>query len=343
MIAAVTASRPLPEVHTHDCIPDGWRLKIKDAGLESSGISKQKRRDNMLEELLRFEAGEQEAEKTLRDVLQGSYGVSRRLLTKAKYSGEILVNGVYTYVTQKLRAGDLVIVRLPPDEVEHIEPVEMPLAIRYEDEDLLIVTKPPGLVVHPTRTHPTATLANGVIAYYRAKGERHSFRPVNRLDKDTSGLMIVAKNQWVHEQCSRMQKERTLKRTYQAIVHGRLQSREGVIDAPIGLREGSIIERMVRPDGQSARTHYRVLAEGEDRTWVELRLETGRTHQIRVHLASLGHPLLGDDLYGGSRELIDRQALHAVQLSLHHPRTGELLTLTEPLPPDMAALVPRFP
>ncbi|HZG15992.1 MAG TPA: RluA family pseudouridine synthase [Candidatus Bathyarchaeia archaeon] len=293
----------------------------------------------MLEELLRFVAGEQEDGQTIRDVLQSGYGVSRRLLTKAKHGGEILLNGQPVYVTVKLAAGDLVVVRLPMDEMNHLEPQEMPLAIRYEDEDLLIVAKPHGLVVHPTRTHPEGTLANGVVAYYLSKGETHSFRPVNRLDKDTSGLMIVAKSQWAHEQCARMQKDRTLKRTYQAIVHGKLLEKQGVIDAPIGLRDGSIIERMVRPDGQPARTFFRVLAEGDDWSWLELQLETGRTHQIRVHLASLGHPLLGDDLYGGSRERIGRQALHAVQLSLRHPRNGKPLTLTEPLPSDMAKLV----
>ncbi len=293
----------------------------------------------MKDELLRFIVGEKDAGRTLRDVLQKDFGVSRRLLTKAKYSGEILVNGKLTYVTELLHAGDLVIVRLPDDVVENIEPQHIPLAVRYEDEDLLILAKPNGLVVHPTRTHPSGTLANGVVAYYLSKGEVRSFRPVNRLDKDTSGLMIVAKNQWAHEQCARMQRDRTLKRTYQAIVHGRLETLEGVIDAPIGLRDDSIIERMVRPDGQPARTHYKVLADGEDCSLVELQLETGRTHQIRVHMSYLGHPLLGDDLYGGSREKIGRQALHATQLSIIHPRTKERLTLTEPLPADMLALL----
>lgn len=293
----------------------------------------------MKDELLRFVAGEQEAGRSLRDVLQNGYGISRRLLIKAKHGGEILVNGKLAYVTEQLRAGDLVVVSVPCDQVENIEPQEITLAIRHEDEDLLILAKPTGLVVHPTRTHPSGTLANGVIAYYLGKGEVHSFRPVNRLDKDTSGLMIVAKSQWAHEQCARMQRDRTLKRTYQAIVHGTMQTSEGVVDAPIGLRDDSIIERTVRPDGQPARTHYQVLAAGPDWSWIELQLETGRTHQIRVHMSYLGHPLLGDDLYGGSREKIGRQALHAVQLSFPHPRTNERLTLTEPLPADMKALL----
>lgn len=293
----------------------------------------------MKESLLRFTVKKDEAGRTLRDVLQKSYGVSRRLLIKAKYAGEILVNGKLTYVTSILHADDQVEVILPPDEVEHIEAQEMPLAVRYEDEDLLIIAKPAGLVVHPTRTHLTGTLANGVMAYYQGKGEQHSFRPVNRLDKDTSGLMIIAKTQWAHEQCARLQREHSLMRTYQAIVHGRLPVEVGMIDAPIGLRDDSIIERMVRPDGQHARTHYRVLQTWDAYSLVELQLETGRTHQIRVHMAYLGHPLLGDDLYGGTRELIGRQALHAVRLSLPHPRSKEIITFTEPLPTDMAVLV----
>ncbi|NGQ95355.1 RluA family pseudouridine synthase [Brevibacillus sp. SYP-B805] len=296
----------------------------------------------MEEVLLRFTAGDEEEGRTLREVLQNAHGVSRRLLVKAKYGGEIRINGQMAYVSQRLHKGDVVTVTLPAEQAEHIEPQEMPLAIRYEDDDLLILAKPAGLVVHPTRTHPSGTLANGVIAYYLGKGESRRFRPVNRLDKDTSGLMIIAKNQWAHEQCARMQKERTLRRTYQAIAHGRLAPAEGTIDAPIGLADGSIIERTVRPDGQPARTRYRVLAQTAEMSWVELQLETGRTHQIRVHLRHLGHPLLGDDLYGGSRELIGRQALHAAALSFAHPRTGQPLALTEPLPEDMARLVSRF-
>jgi 23S rRNA pseudouridine1911/1915/1917 synthase len=305
-------------------------------------INETRRRDSMEEVLLRFVAGEAEEGRTLREVLQRGYGVSRRLLIKAKYSGEIRVNDKLAYVSERLRKGDIVTVSLPEEQAEHVEPEEMPLAIRHEDDDLLILSKPAGLVVHPTRTHPSGTLANGVLAYYLANGESRRFRPVNRLDKDTTGLMIVAKNQWAHEQCSRMQKERTLKRTYQAIVHGRMEALEGTIDAPIGLRDDSIIQRMVREDGQSARTHFRVLARNDQFSWVELQLETGRTHQIRVHLSYMGHPLLGDDLYGGSRERIGRQALHAAALSFCHPRTGEEMTITEPLPDDMQRLVSQI-
>ncbi len=288
---------------------------------------------------LHFSVNESQAGRTVRDVLQTGYGISRRLLIRAKQNGAILVNGEPVFVTRQLHEGDRVSVTVTEEAAESIPPQPMPLAIRHEDEDILVLAKPAGLVVHPTRTHPDNTLANGVIAHWLARGEQRPFRPVNRLDKDTSGLMIVAKNQWAHEQFARMQKNGTLRRTYQAVVHGYLADDEGVVDAPIGLAEGSIIQRAVRPDGQPARTRWRVLARGAEMTWVELVLKTGRTHQIRVHMSHLGHPLAGDDLYGGSRERIGRQALHAVRLTFSHPRTGETMTFVEPLPGDIARLV----
>lgn len=296
----------------------------------------------MKEELLHITVKESENGMTVRDVLQKGYGVSRRLLIQAKYAGEIRRNGLLVYVTERVVAGDVITVRLPEEAAESIEPQPMPLAIRYEDDDLLCIAKPAGLVVHPTRTHPSHTLANGVVAYWLDRGESRRFRPVNRLDKDTSGLLLVAKNQWAHEQCARMQKDRTMKRTYQAIVHGIVQAEEGIVDAPIGLADDSIIERTVREDGQHARTRYEVLARGRDVTWIQLELETGRTHQIRVHMSYLGHPLLGDDLYGGSRERIGRQALHAARLQFVHPRTKQHSIFTEPLPDDMASLVEQI-
>lgn len=296
----------------------------------------------MREELLRFVVTEQEAGKTIRDVLQRQYGVSRRLLIHAKYRGEITRNGEHVYVTQRVQSGDIVTLAVPIDEVDTVLPEPMPLSIRYEDEDLMVIAKPAGMVVHPTGNHQSGTLGNGVVAYWQSKGEVRRFRPVNRLDKDTSGILIVAKNQWAHEQFSRMQQERTLMRTYQAIVHGVIKVDEGRIDAPIGRREDSIITRVVRSDGQAASTLFRVLDRKDDMTWVELKLETGRTHQIRVHMSYLGHPLLGDDFYGGSRLLIDRQALHSVQLSFTQPRTHLPIVIKEPLPDDMASVLARF-
>lgn len=319
-----------------------YLLRVVFSRYTDESIVHEKRRNIMKEELLRITVSQEETGKTVRDVLQQNYGVSRRLLVAAKFSGEILLNSSPVYVTEQVRDGDVITVKLPEEASETLEPEEMPLSIRYEDDDFMCIAKPAGVVVHPTRTHLSGTLANGVVAYWLAKGESRKFRPVNRLDKDTSGLLLVAKNQWAHEQFSRMQQEKTMRRTYQAIVHGVIQQDEGTIDAPIGLREDSIIQRQVRSDGQSARTHFQVLARGQEATWVQLQLETGRTHQIRVHMSDLGHPLLGDDLYGGSRELITRQALHAVQLSFIHPRSKESCRFEEPLPQDMAELLERL-
>lgn len=292
----------------------------------------------MNQRLLHFQVAEKEAGLALRDLLREKYGVSRRLLNRIKNEGEILLNGVPERVNRVVAAGDVVDVTLPPEAEKTLEPQPMPLAIRYEDEDLLLLAKPAGVVVHPTRTHPDHTLANGVVAYWQAKGEMRRFRPVNRLDKDTSGLLLVAKSQWSHECCARMQRKQLLQRTYLAVVHGLPREDEGEIAAPIGLKSGSIIQREVRADGQPAVTRYRVLARGTTMSLVELQLLTGRTHQIRVHMQYLGHPLVGDDLYGGQRDFIGRQALHAAKLTLLHPRTGQSLYFVEPLPPDMAEL-----
>ncbi|WP_139491290.1 RluA family pseudouridine synthase [Brevibacillus dissolubilis] len=290
--------------------------------------------------LLQFTARETDEGRFLRDFLQRSKGISRRLLIRAKYSGDIQVNGETVYVTYKLKAGDVITITLDEEESETLAPEPMPLDIRYEDDDVLLIAKPAGLVVHPTGMHLSGTLANGVVAYWQSKGENRKFRPVSRLDRDTTGLILIAQNQWAHDQFSRMQKERTMKRTYQAVVHGVVEADEGVIHAPIGRKETSIIEREVREDGQEAITHYKVLARGDDRTLVQLQLETGRTHQIRVHMAYLGHPLLGDDLYGGSMEELERQALHAYRLEFVHPRTGEQMEFVEAMPEDMVRVLP---
>jgi 23S rRNA pseudouridine1911/1915/1917 synthase len=296
----------------------------------------------MLEELIRFNADEEDAGKTVREVLQQRYGVSRRLLVRAKFRGLITRNGDHVLVNETVQTGDEIAVMVAREEAETVVPEEMPLSVRYEDDDFMVIAKPAGLVVHPTGNHPGGTLANGVVAYWQKRGEQRRFRAVNRLDKDTSGLLIVAKNQWVHEQFSRMQQEGSLQRIYQAIAEGQVEPDEGTIDAPIGLAENSFITRQIRSDGQAAVTHYRVLARGKELSFLELKLKTGRTHQIRVHLSSRGHPLAGDDLYGGQRSLIGRQALHAARISFFHPRSGTPMNLLEPLPDDMQQLLTRF-
>lgn len=296
----------------------------------------------MQEELIRFTADDADAGQTVREVLQKRYGVSRRLLIRAKFNGLITRNGTLVFVNERLETGDEIVVLVNEEETQSVAPEDMPLVIRHEDEDLMVIAKPAGLVVHPTGNHPAGTLANGVIAYWNKRGERRRFRAVNRLDKDTSGLLIIAKNQWAHEQFSRMQQERSLKRTYLAIAEGIMEPAAGTMEEPIGLAENSFITRQVRADGQAAVTHFRVLAHGEGMSFVQLRLGTGRTHQIRVHMSHRGHPLAGDDLYGGARVHIGRQALHAAELAFIHPRSGEELHFREPLPEDMEQLLHFF-
>ncbi|WP_232698176.1 RluA family pseudouridine synthase [Brevibacillus daliensis] len=296
----------------------------------------------MKDVLLRFTIKKEQAGRKLRDVLQQDFEISRKLLIRAKYKGEILVNGEYSYVSREMIEGDQIQILLDEEESENLIPQPMDLDIRLEDEDIMIIAKKAGIVVHPSGMHVDGTLANGVVHYWQQKGEQRKFRPVSRLDKDTSGLIIVAKNQWAHERFSRMQKDKTLKRRYVAIVHGRLAYDEGVIESPIGRKEGSIIEREVRADGQQAITRYQVVARSDDMSLVKLELQTGRTHQIRVHMSYSGHPLIGDELYGGSRELLDRQALHAYELQFIHPRSKEEIRIEQSIPDDMQKIIEMY-
>lgn len=216
------------------------------------------------------------------------------------------------------------------------------IRILYEDEDLLVVDKPPGQCMHPTVHHPRWTLMDAVLAYWAARGETRAFHPVTRLDVGTSGATLIAKSPAAHAQLARLQAAGAVRKTYLACVEGRVPRSSGVIDAPIGRVPGSIIQRAVRRDGQPACTRYRVAVRYAAGTLLISRPLTGRTHQIRVHLAHLGHPLFGDDLYGGARTAIARPALHAWRLAFPHPRTGELVRLTAPLPEDFRRLLERL-
>jgi 23S rRNA pseudouridine1911/1915/1917 synthase len=239
-----------------------------------------------------------------------------------------------------LEPGQRVHVTLPPPEPLAPAPEAIPLRVVYEDADLLVVDKPAGLAVHPAPGHPSHTLVNAVLArcpeLSRAGGEG---RPgiVHRLDKDTSGLIIVAKNDAAHLALARQLKEREVEKTYLALVEGRLSPAEGVIDAPLGRHPRHRKKMAVVAGGREARTRYRVLREIDGRSLVEVRPETGRTHQVRVHFASIGHPVAGDALYGrAAPPALRRQFLHAQRLAFRHPRTGERLELEAPLPQDLA-------
>ncbi|KMJ58165.1 pseudouridine synthase [Bacillus sp. LL01] len=294
---------------------------------------------------LTFKVGVQDKGKFLRNFLQERQ-ISKSALIDIKFNGGALhVNGSAVTVRYVLNEGDLVEVFFPKEEPsENLLAEEMPLDIFYEDEYVLVVNKPAGIASIPSREHRSGTLANGILGYYQSKGIHATIHIVTRLDRDTSGLMLIAKHRHAHHLFSLQQRDFGVKRRYEALVHGELIGEEGcssgMVDAPIGRKDTSIIEREVRADGQRAVTHYEVLLAGEGWSHVSLRLETGRTHQIRVHMAHLGHPLLGDSLYGGS-ELAGmvRQALHSCQLSFFHPVNKRDMMFRCELPEDMRSVL----
>ena len=262
-------------------------------------------------------------------------GVSSGLWKRIKHSGTFAVNGTPAIAAHTiLHAGDTVSYELPI--VSSVVPEPLPLAIVYEDADLLIIDKPAGQLVHPTTKEAHGTVANAVLGLYAVRGVRLDYHPCHRLDRNTTGLLLIAKHPEVQYQIAR---QNTLTREYLALIDGVLTPTESTIDAPIARALPSIILRHVAPDGKPARTHYRVEQTDGQHSLLRLHLATGRTHQIRVHLAHLGHPLLGDDLYGGSTAEITRHALHSARLTLTHPRTHEMLDLASPLPKDMAKIV----
>jgi len=223
-------------------------------------------------------------------------------------------------------------------------PAPGPLDIVYEDPDLLVLNKASGVAVHPGPGHYNDTIGNFLLHYYDSRGEEGDFHPVHRLDRGTSGLMVVARHPHAQEILKGQLHTADFHRTYLAVCEGAPEPPAGTVDAPLGPREGSLVEQCVRPDGKPARTRYETIRQAEAVSLLRLKLETGRTHQIRVHLAWLGHPLVGDFLYGREDPgLIRRPALHSAELSFRHPITGKQLSFSQPLPEDMAALLEGLP
>ncbi|ASB90099.1 RluA family pseudouridine synthase [Bacillus sonorensis] len=268
-------------------------------------------------------------------------GISKRMLADIKFGGgDLLVNGEHVTVRYVLQEGDELVILFPPEKVsESLQPEAIPLDILFEDGHVLVLNKKPFLSSIPSREHPSGSLANGLIHYYRQTGCQATVHLVSRLDRDTSGVMLVAKHRFAHSLLSGLQKKGEVKRQYRAVVHGLIREESGTIDAPIGRKATSIIERAVIPEGQKAVTHFKVNSRIGQLTDVSLSLETGRTHQIRVHMSHIGHPLCGDTLYGGTRDAIKRQALHSERLTFIHPLTREKLTFSAPLPQDIQQLL----
>jgi len=281
----------------------------------------------------------------LRDAIS-KYGISKRGLTSIKYrGGSLLVNEEEKTVRHILNKGDVITIIFPPEEfsegliVEHAD-----LTILYEDEAFLILDKPPFMNTIPSRENPTGSLANYICGYFEKQGIHSTVHIVTRLDRDTSGIVCIAKHSHVHHLMGLQQKQNLINKQYEAIVHGHVTETEQAIIAPIGRKDTSIIEREVRLDGQYSHTDVKVINRGytkdlEPITHVRLKLHTGRTHQIRVHMAHIGHPLVGDELYGGSREIFNRQALHCVLLEMVHPLTNQKLRFTSNILEPMRNLI----
>lgn len=269
-------------------------------------------------------------------------GYSYQNLTQLKKMHEsILLNGVWSYMRTPLKNGDLLTVHIRElKSSPNILPVKLPLDIVYEDEDIIVVNKPAGMPVHPSLNNYRNSLANALMYYYQEQGKPFVFRCTNRLDRDTSGLTVVARHMVSSSILSGMGVRHEVTREYLAIVRGSLSPGEGTIDAPIGRTGSSLIERKIDfENGERAVTHYRVLEEKNGYSLVSLILETGRTHQIRVHMRHIGYPLAGDYLYNPDMESINRQALHSYRLSFTHPITGENMEFTAPLPEDMRRML----
>lgn len=275
-----------------------------------------------------------------------------QFLRRKRYSGQnlseikrmpksILVNGVHYYMRQELSTGDHLQVRIcETQNSEKIPPTKLPLDIVYEDEDLLVLNKPAGMPIHPSLNNYTNSIANALAYYFQSQGKPFIFRCCNRLDRDTSGLTIVSKHLVSGSILSDMTKYREVHREYLAIARGSVTPSEGTIQAPLGRKEGTIIERTVDWEhGEDAVTHYKVVKEANGHSLVSLRLETGRTHQIRIHMKYLGYPLIGDYLYNPDMEYMTRQALHSHHMEFPHPITGEHMSFTAPLPEDMARVM----
>ena len=291
---------------------------------------------------LQLHIGPELAGADVNSLLRRRLGLSGTVLRRIKWLPDgITVDGVRVTVRYRVQPGQTLSVRISdPDSAGQPVPVDGPVDVVWEDADLAVVNKAPGVLVHPSHGHFDDTVGNYLMARWRKNGEEAGFHPVHRLDKGTTGLLAVAKHPYGQEKLKEQLHTGDFRRVYLAVCDGIPAPPEGIIDAPIGAVPGSLIAREVRADGKAARTHYRVLRTSGARSLVELELETGRTHQIRVHMAHIGCSLTGDFLYGTEdHDLISRPALHSSRLELTHPVTRERLALSLPLPEDMARLL----
>ncbi len=288
----------------------------------------------------------------VKDIIRKKFTFSSRLRSKIKRNHTVWLNDTDTPVWISPKEGDVVKVAIP-DETSYFEPEPVPIWPLYEDQDLLIINKPAGYTVHPTRGHQNGTIANGVAQYMLDTNQSFKIRFINRLDMETSGVLLLGKNQLAQGELMKQMKQGTVTKIYRAFVRGIPEKSHGIIDSPLAYNGDGSLKRVVSDEGKASETHYRVLetfphpsfpgADPAGYAYVELDLKSGRTHQIRVHMSSIGHPVVGDSLYGLEEpDLIQRQALHAYQSAFAHPATGQALDLIAPLPKDMEDLLTKL-
>lgn len=277
---------------------------------------------------------------SIKQVLKEEFRISTRLYLKLRNEKHIFLNGKYAFGNEDICCDDIIGVDLDfVEDNSNIVPTNIDLSILYEDKYLLIINKQSSIAIHPSLRHFENTLSNGVKFYFDNINLHRKIRIVNRLDKDTSGIVIFAKNEYIQECLISQMKSNIFQKEYIAILDGILEKKKGMINAPISRKEGSIIERCIYEKGQEAITHYEVIKEIKDYSVVHFRLETGRTHQIRVHSQYLGHSILGDTLYGKVSTLIGRQALHAQRIKFIHPITKQSMIIEAPIPDDMKKII----
>ncbi len=289
---------------------------------------------------LEYKVNEQTKYTNIRQVLINEFSLSDRLILRLKRASKIYLNNIPTHIHHELCVNDVVAVDIAfEEECDNIVPTKMDLDILYEDEGLLIVNKAPNTPVHPSLNHYEDSLSNGVKYYFDSIGLKRKIRPINRLDKDTSGIVLFAKNEYIQERLIKQMKTNKFEKEYLALVDGIITKDKQTIIAPIARKESSIIERCIKDDGDYAETDIELISTYENYSLIKCKLKTGRTHQIRVHTKYIGRPILGDTLYGSSSNLINRQALHAYKVKFIHPITNIAIHIECNPPQDMLTLI----
>lgn len=278
----------------------------------------------------------------INDILKEEFNISNKLFVKLINSNMVFLNEKNIDTRTKVNKNDVITVNLDlPEDNSNIVSTSIPLDILYEDNWLLILNKPAGMTVHPSLLHYDDSLSNGVKYYFDSINLEKKIRPINRLDYNTSGIVLFAKSEYIQEMLSKQMQDNQFKKEYLCLVDGILKKKSGILNFPIARKYGSIIERCVSSDGKPSITKYSILEEFENQNFslVKCILETGRTHQIRVHFTHIGHPLIGDTLYGNSSTLINRQSLHSYKVSFIHPITKKELTIISPLAEDIKRII----